>query len=42
MDAAITSDTGAAGLGPASPAEASGYRVTRSRRPSRHPPHYLP
>jgi hypothetical protein len=21
---------------------ASGYRVTRSRRPSRHPPHYLP
>jgi hypothetical protein len=34
--------SGAADLGPAPPAEASGSRATRSRRPSRHPPHYLP
>src|SRR5438067_161191 len=36
------SSAGGAGLSPAPPAEASGHRVTRSRRPPRHPPHYLP
>ena len=34
--------SGVADLGPAPPTEASGPRATRSRRPSRHPPHYLP
>jgi len=39
---AVTLPLGPARLGQAPPAEASGHRVTRSRRPSRHPPHYLP
>jgi hypothetical protein len=30
------------GPGLAQPTETSGHRATRSRRPSRHPPHYLP